>query len=109
MSVLTICFHFNEIYDCVKKASSTAANQNCVTANTHQLSSLFDPALIAHMASLNMSYISLCALIPQIQSGNGDVTITNDGATILKQMQVFHPAAKMVSLIPDLPTLMVCP
>lgn len=31
-----------------------------------------------------------------IQSGNGDVTITNDGATILKQMQVFHPAAKML-------------
>ena len=31
-----------------------------------------------------------------IQSGNGDVTITNDGATILKQMSVIHPAAKMV-------------
>lgn len=32
----------------------------------------------------------------QIQAANGDVTITNDGATILKQMQVLHPAAKMV-------------
>uniref|UniRef100_A0A670YAT0 T-complex protein 1 subunit delta n=1 Tax=Pseudonaja textilis TaxID=8673 RepID=A0A670YAT0_PSETE len=32
-----------------------------------------------------------------IQDGKGDVTITNDGATILKQMQVLHPAAKMVS------------
>ncbi|XP_013408543.1 T-complex protein 1 subunit delta [Lingula anatina] len=31
-----------------------------------------------------------------IQSANGDVTITNDGATILKQMQVLHPAAKML-------------
>jgi len=31
-----------------------------------------------------------------IQQGNGDVTITNDGATILKQMQVLHPAAKML-------------
>lgn len=31
-----------------------------------------------------------------IQSGNGDVTITNDGATILKQMQVLHPAARML-------------
>jgi len=31
-----------------------------------------------------------------IQSGNGDVTITNDGATILKQMKVVHPAAKML-------------
>jgi T-complex protein 1 subunit delta len=31
-----------------------------------------------------------------IQSGDGSVTITNDGATILKQMQVMHPAAKML-------------
>ncbi|XP_022918555.2 T-complex protein 1 subunit delta [Onthophagus taurus] len=31
-----------------------------------------------------------------IQSGNGEVTITNDGATILKQMNVIHPAAKML-------------
>jgi T-complex protein 1 subunit delta len=31
-----------------------------------------------------------------IQSSNGDVTITNDGATILKQMQVTHPSAKML-------------
>lgn len=31
-----------------------------------------------------------------IQSAGGDVTITNDGATILKQMQVLHPAAKML-------------
>lgn len=31
-----------------------------------------------------------------IQAANGDVTITNDGATILKQMQVSHPAAKML-------------
>ena len=32
-----------------------------------------------------------------IQSSNGDVTITNDGATILKQMAVLHPVARMVS------------
>lgn len=31
-----------------------------------------------------------------IEASNGDVTITNDGATILKQMQVLHPAAKML-------------
>jgi chaperonin GroEL (HSP60 family) len=29
----------------------------------------------------------------------GDVTITNDGATILKQLDVEHPAAK-VSFLP---------
>jgi T-complex protein 1 subunit alpha len=26
----------------------------------------------------------------------GDVTITNDGATILKQLEVQHPAAKVL-------------
>lgn len=31
-----------------------------------------------------------------IQAANGEVTITNDGATILKQMEVLHPAAKML-------------
>lgn len=31
-----------------------------------------------------------------IQDGKGEVTITNDGATILKQMKVLHPAAKML-------------
>lgn len=41
--------------------------------------------------ALNECFCSL-----QIQDGKGDVTITNDGATILKQMQVLHPAAKMV-------------
>ncbi len=34
-----------------------------------------------------------------IQSATGDVTITNDGATILKQMSVLHPVARMVSYI----------
>jgi chaperonin GroEL (HSP60 family) len=27
----------------------------------------------------------------------GDVTITNDGATILKMLEVEHPAAKVIS------------
>ncbi|RWS09857.1 T-complex protein 1 subunit delta-like protein [Dinothrombium tinctorium] len=31
-----------------------------------------------------------------IQSASGEVTITNDGATILKQMTLLHPAAKML-------------
>ena len=32
-----------------------------------------------------------------IQDAAGDVTITNDGATILKQMSVLHPVARMVN------------
>ncbi|KAK4336911.1 hypothetical protein RND71_044023 [Anisodus tanguticus] len=31
-----------------------------------------------------------------IQQSNGEITISNDGATILKEMQVLHPAAKML-------------
>jgi chaperonin GroEL (HSP60 family) len=32
----------------------------------------------------------------QIQTAQGEVVITNDGATILKHMAVLHPAARMV-------------
>uniref|UniRef100_A0A8C5XQ75 TCP-1-eta n=1 Tax=Microcebus murinus TaxID=30608 RepID=A0A8C5XQ75_MICMU len=40
-----------------------------------------------------------------IQDRKGDVTITNDGATILKQMQVLHPAARMLGFIqPSFPS-----
>ena len=31
-----------------------------------------------------------------IQRGDGEVLITNDGATILSQLQVFHPTAQML-------------
>jgi len=33
--------------------------------------------------------------------GFGDVTITNDGATILEEMEVQHPAAKMMVEVQD--------
>jgi T-complex protein 1 subunit delta len=38
-------------------------------------------------------------LMIKIQSGDGDVTITNDGATILSLINVIHPAAKMVCYV----------
>lgn len=34
-----------------------------------------------------------------IQDSKGEVLITNDGATIMKQMEVIHPTAKMVRFI----------
>jgi T-complex protein 1 subunit delta len=37
-----------------------------------------------------------------IQTGSGDVTITNDGATILNLMSVVHPTAKMVGFVVQL-------
>ena len=33
---------------------------------------------------------------PQSQAQDGEVIITNDGATIMSHMQVFHPTAKML-------------
>lgn len=32
-----------------------------------------------------------------IQNGKGEVLITNDGATILKNLSVLHPIAKIVT------------
>jgi hypothetical protein len=39
-----------------------------------------------------------CAQVDDI----GEVTITNDGATILKQLEVEHPAAKVLVELADL-------
>ena len=39
------------------------------------------------------TYVSLAL---QVCQPNGEVIITNDGATILKQMQLTQPAAKML-------------
>jgi T-complex protein 1 subunit delta len=39
---------------------------------------------------------SVCPRRAQISSPHGEVVITNDGATILKQMEVSHPTAKML-------------
>ena len=38
-----------------------------------------------------------------IQTAQGEVVITNDGATILKHMSVMHPAARMVRPEPPYP------
>lgn len=46
---------------------------------------------------VNVIFIS--GMDKMIETGKGEVTITNDGATILKQMSVIHPAAKMVKLL----------
>lgn len=51
---------------------------------------------------LNWSILTVIACSPsnelvlQVCQPNGEVIITNDGATILKQMQVAQPAAKML-------------
>ena len=49
------------------------------------------------MAPQQLRMPTVAVLSPaQISSPKGEVVITNDGATILKQMEVAHPTAKML-------------
>lgn len=53
------------------------------------------------MAALSLANIVKSSLGPQgldkmLVDDIGDVTITNDGATILKNLEVKHPAAKVL-------------
>lgn len=67
----------------------------------------FDGVSLAKLNTITQSLVSAVAdavrtslgpkgMDKMIQGKTGDVTITNDGATILKEMQVFHPAARML-------------
>ena len=38
-----------------------------------------------------------------LQSGDGEITITNDGATILQEMEVEHQARSVITLVPTRP------
>lgn len=50
-----------------------------------------------HSSSLNCLFVYHVWVVKV-----GDVTITNDGATILKQLDVEHPAAKVLVELADL-------
>lgn len=47
-------------------------------------------------------------LLQMLVDDIGDVTITNDGATILKMLEVEHPAAKVGKMLPISPHFHVC-
>ena len=48
------------------------------------------------VATMLKSVLGPRGMDKMLVSGTGDVTITNDGATILKEMDIQHPAAKMM-------------
>ncbi len=48
------------------------------------------------VATMLKSVLGPRGMDKMLVSGTGDITITNDGATILKEMDVQHPAAKMM-------------
>jgi T-complex protein 1 subunit alpha len=50
----------------------------------------------AAVANIVKSSLGPVGLDKMIVTETGDVTITNDGATILSQLQVEHPAAKVL-------------
>lgn len=57
---------------------------------------LFFIVLVKAVANAIRTSLGPRGMDKMIQDAAGDVTITNDGATILKQMSVLHPVARMV-------------
>ena len=51
---------------------------------------------VASIANILKSSLGPQGLDKMLVDDIGDVTITNDGATILKQIDVDHPAAKVI-------------
>jgi T-complex protein 1 subunit delta len=81
------------------KSSNTASNSGMSNFNDREKpKQIRDSNITAAKAVCDAIRTSLGprGMDKMIQSGSGDVTITNDGATILKQMQVLHPAARML-------------
>ena len=68
-----------------------------IDPNSHANSSLPSPPLLLKaVADTIRTSLGPRGMDKMIQKGEGDVLITNDGATILSQMQVFHPTAQML-------------
>lgn len=57
----------------------------------------FRTCLLAAVADAVRTSLGPRGMDKMIQTAQGEVVITNDGATILKHMSVLHPAARMVS------------
>jgi len=51
---------------------------------------------VTSLANIVKSSLGPQGLDKMLVDDIGDVTITNDGATILKQLEVTHPAAKVL-------------
>ena len=58
-----------------------------------QRNNIFAAKLIAEIVKTSLGPRGMDKMLVD---GMGDVTITNDGATILKEIDVQHPAAKMI-------------
>ena len=67
------------------------------TVSACLLANLLDLVLaVTSLANIVKSSLGPQGLDKMLVDDIGDVTITNDGATILKQLEVVHPAAKVL-------------
>lgn len=64
---------------------------------------------VVALANIVRSSLGPTGLDKMLVDDIGDVNITNDGATILKQLDVEHPAAKVLVELSNLQDQEVCP
>eukprot|EP01121_Diplochlamys_sp_Union-15-3_P008307 TRINITY_DN21_c0_g1_i1.p1 TRINITY_DN21_c0_g1~~TRINITY_DN21_c0_g1_i1.p1 ORF type:complete len:559 (-),score=115.90 TRINITY_DN21_c0_g1_i1:8-1627(-) len=80
------------------KAAATSKNNNSLLKEKGKQEDVRTSNIVAGIAVADAIRTSLGprGMDKMIVSPTGEVIISNDGATILKQMQVLHPAAKML-------------
>ena len=66
-------------------------------AETARLSSFVGAMAIGDLVKSTLGPKGMDKILYGMGRNEGRVEVTNDGATILKQMEVIHPTAKMVS------------
>ena len=63
--------------------------------------------IIQSIANIVKSSLGPVGLDKMLVDDVGDVTVTNDGATILQNLEVEHPAAKVLCELADLQVVVV--
>lgn len=79
--------------DAIRNSNIVAAKGTTISCFSRSMKSINSILAVADAVRTSLGPRGMDKMI---QTGNGEVTITNDGATILKQMSVIHPASKMV-------------
>jgi chaperonin GroEL (HSP60 family) len=99
--VYHLCFFYskinNTLYNKCPFLESSAKESRAQMLETTTVKLLFKAATaVLAIANILKSSLGPQGLDKMIVSDIGDITITNDGATILKQLEVEHPAARIL-------------
>jgi len=78
----------------VRMSNIVAAKGKCVILQAYQSIPIY--IFIKAVADTIRTSLGPRGMDKMIQKGDGEVLITNDGAAILSQLQVFHPTAQML-------------